>query len=1495
MHNLGTVFLAASNGSIVTLANFDGKAGQHPASAVVLTENGYLLGTAPEGGTAGKGTIYCVSPLGTLRALVTFTGSNGAAPLAGLCRADDGFYYGTASAGGAANLGTIFKVNAQGDFSTVFTFTGPNGASPKGGLIRGPDGKLYGTTEAGGNFGKGTVFRFTVGGQATPILHFDGKQGASPRAALLLANDGNFYGSLSTAPGFFKMSPAGERLPWVNGGDRTSDYSLVQGGDDALYATTGRAILRITTAGVVTVVLDDTTPNPYSPSFGNLPGYPHAALVKGADDLLYFAIDPSSDYNDYMFTRGRIARLESGGTLGTVAAFGADGVDIRGALLQGADGAYYGTTRLAGSAGQGFPSGNVFKVTANGGFTKVRPFVSPDVPRGGLSPGANPGRFWGVADMGSFGFTVYELFNSQYTPIIQDYNTISYNPRGPVTRIDEKNFLLVSDFGVDRWDYYQPLDHRGMPAGPARWRKTSLAGVKANAPIVIGTDGNYYGTERAAAGTHGSVFKITPAGVYTQLHAFDGVSAGTPLSGLLQASDGNLYGATSRGGPADAGAFYKVDANGQVTIVAALDHANGASPSAAPTEAPDGTLYGVAEAGGAHGYGTIFSYTAANGLTGVYSFDGVQAGYPSGALLRGADGAYYGPARHAVFRFDPDAPNTVTPDLALGVPQNVTLASVTLTGVVKGNGVTGVETYFEISADPLFPAASTVRTTPEPLAGGAGEVARTAVIQPLSANTTYYARLVAGHSSGSAFSNVRTFTVGDVTIITAMPGAVTGASASFSGSINPYGLSGTAYFEYSTDIAFPAGGTQNTVGVTVGPQSGSVPLAAEVAGLAQQTTYHVRAVLDAGATVRRGNTVSFTTPLLPPGGVLTLAPSGVTSDSVTMRGSVSGVTSPTVVSFAYGSTTQYGNVLEVATVTADQQFSFSLVGFQPGTQYHYQAVASTAGGTVRGADRAFTTSGSNTDPDPVSPAVTTQSVSSIGSTGAILNGMVTGVSASVPVSFSYGPTPDYGSTLPAGTAAAGGAFSAQLQGLAPGTVCHYRAEAVVGQTVILGGDRSFTVGNQPPIAADDLQYVSGGSSAILIDVRANDADPEGQPLTIISAGGAAFGATTIESGRIQYSPNPGFSGQDTFTYTVRDAGGLEATAAVELRNAYAGRIGSFQGLLAPNDAGRRGLLNLTFTASGHFTARWQERGASVPLMGILSFSGDLGTAHHVAAEGPLPGTGISVQFHLQTGALTATIDDPAGAIPVDLKRIISYTAASPTPRAGRYTALLPAPADTNLPRGTGYATLTVSPLGQCVLAGKLGDGKAFAAAASLSDFGAGKVGLSVFAKVYAAPVGSLSGTLQFDDVAGVSDFAGTLAWHKPAQTAGPLAARGGFTTTVDAIGSTLVRAPRTPLLDFTFPAPQPDARALFTGAGLAPAGAAFTGRLTNQNIIASPNPARLRLAINPANGLFTGSFAAPGVRGWPPFYGAVLQKKNIGGGLFVAPAGTGAVLLEARQ
>jgi uncharacterized repeat protein (TIGR01451 family) len=107
-----------------------------------------------------------------------------------------------------------------------------------------------------------------------------------------------------------------------------------------------------------------------------------------------------------------------------------------------------------------------------------------------------------------------------------------------------------------------------------------------------------------------------------------------------------------------------------------------------------------------------------------------------------------------------------------------------------------------------------------------------------------------------------------------------------------------------------------------------------------------------------------------------------------------------------------------------------------------------------------------------------------------------------------------------------------------------------------GGQATATVNvlvtptNDAPTAVNDTFGVVEGSSNNRLDVLANDstAPDMNEALTVTVVGTPANGTATIDlnGSAVLYTPSPGYNGNDSFTYTITDSGGLTASATVNL-------------------------------------------------------------------------------------------------------------------------------------------------------------------------------------------------------------------------------------------------------------------------------------------------------------------------------------------------------------
>ncbi len=179
-------------------------------------------------------------------------------------------------------------------------------------------------------------------------------------------------------------------------------------------------------------------------------------------------------------------------------------------------------------------------------------------------------------------------------------------------------------------------------------------GASPKAGLVEATNGDLYGTTYlGGADNDGTVFKITPSGTLTTLYSFAGypTDGGNPDAGLVLATNGDLYGTTYEGEASDAGAIFKITPGGKVTMLysfcSQINCTDGYFPYAGLVQATNGYFYGTTYEGGANNQGTVFRIiTPSDTLKTLYSFDnttnatdGVE---PYAGLVEATDGNFYG-------------------------------------------------------------------------------------------------------------------------------------------------------------------------------------------------------------------------------------------------------------------------------------------------------------------------------------------------------------------------------------------------------------------------------------------------------------------------------------------------------------------------------------------------------------------------------------------------------------------------------------------------------------------------------------------------------------------------------------------------------------------------------------------------------------------------------------------------------------------------------------
>src|SRR5580658_718427 len=368
---------------------------------------------------------------------------------------------------------------------------------------------------------------------------------------------------------------------------------------------------------------------------------PMAELIQGADGNYYTTTNIGGagtcpgEVENQIPGCGAVVKITPAGVLSVLYSFpydtststAPDGWFPQAGLVQGKDGNFYGVATEGGTGGEACADttglsgcGTVFKLTKTGTLTVLHSFCGGSGCGSLTTDGAEPtGRLIFGANGDLYGTTqVGGLFNGFYN-------------QGTIFRISTSGAYTV--LHVFSGNFGSKPDGANPAAG-----------------LTLASNGDFYGTTTAGgASGDGSVFEMTASGKVTLLHSFTGSSDGSmPIGALVQASDGNLYGTCYSGGANGTGTVFRITTKGVLTKI--YDFAAEAAPGnigylprAGLIQASDGNLYGTAWQGGAFtATGTIYQLTLGGVGTLEASFDASTTGFaPLDALLQGSDGRLY--------------------------------------------------------------------------------------------------------------------------------------------------------------------------------------------------------------------------------------------------------------------------------------------------------------------------------------------------------------------------------------------------------------------------------------------------------------------------------------------------------------------------------------------------------------------------------------------------------------------------------------------------------------------------------------------------------------------------------------------------------------------------------------------------------------------------------------------------------------------------------------
>lgn len=404
---------------------------------------------------------------------------------------------------------------------------------------------LYGTTTSTSKSYGGAIYRVGLnGGQPTVVYQLQDTDGYNPTAGLMVTTD----------PSDNKIYLYGATLY----GPRVGN---------TLTAGTG-TLYRVLLDGTNYQTLYTFSAFSDSTALSNADGaYPSFALIDGGDGYAYGVTKQGGDHGT-----GTVFRVKLDGTvfqvLHTFAALGSDGLNASG------EGAYP-------SASLVLANGRLYGVTSGGGANKWT--ESSSTSNGVTSEvSAGTGTIFSLNTDGTDFQTIYNFSEL-------DSTGTGRNPDGAVPKgallLDAQSGLLIGTASLGG----SPVDGTTIgygtvfsvqtddtPEGTTVTILHAFTGTDGSGPIdnlLAATDGLIYGVTGAGTNSsttpysaYGTVYSIDTTGNFNLAHGFTTGEVSSLTSGLIEASDGNFYGAAAYYGACTYyGAVYRVSLNGLTT------------------------------------------------------------------------------------------------------------------------------------------------------------------------------------------------------------------------------------------------------------------------------------------------------------------------------------------------------------------------------------------------------------------------------------------------------------------------------------------------------------------------------------------------------------------------------------------------------------------------------------------------------------------------------------------------------------------------------------------------------------------------------------------------------------------------------------------------------------------------------------------------------------------------------------------------------------------
>jgi len=239
-------------------------------------------------------------------------------------------------------------------------------------------------------------------------------------------------------------------------------------------------------------------------------------------------------------------------------------------------------------------------------------------------------------------FSTYDITSNSITQLALLSSVNIYGAKGRLVHIGNGQFIGITENSPSMYGAIYKTD---TTTNTVSLLYEFTNNNKAQGSLVLANNGKLYCLGNTGTNNESRIYSFDlSTNTYTNEYEINGNAKTWDLGGMVNASNGLLYGVTQRGGNDDKGMLFSFNTgNSDFTKLYDFNTSNGSEPVASMIQATNGNLYGVTSYGGSNDHGVIFSFDiSTNTYTKLFDFVQSTGESPSSPLYQASDGKLYG-------------------------------------------------------------------------------------------------------------------------------------------------------------------------------------------------------------------------------------------------------------------------------------------------------------------------------------------------------------------------------------------------------------------------------------------------------------------------------------------------------------------------------------------------------------------------------------------------------------------------------------------------------------------------------------------------------------------------------------------------------------------------------------------------------------------------------------------------------------------------------------